>query len=1234
MNYFNSTPKLIGKAIFSSLLFLLFQFQLSGVTPDNNQLSLTCPPDIEVGPLFAECGIFVGFAALVWSSSEPVANSVFSVPSNHFFTYGTEVVTLTVTSTSGDVESCNFNVTVQPPPFTIECKPQVIVGFGGECTREITGEDILLGFRGCNDQYDIVILDQSGEDLGNTVDKEFVGPAWNFILIDLETENTCFGVIVVDGNTMEHDMTCPSDTTILCHELYDSVGVPSIDGCFLQEDYTHTFTDVRVNSYCDGDEIAFSVTRIWASTDPFGNSSNCNQTINANRVALDDIVFPLNRDGIQSPVLACTNEDDLPSDTDPSITGLPLVNGIDPSTVSCNITFVITDEITNVCGNHFEIERTWEALDYCLDESRFHVQTIILADTKAPDFSVPDTFYISTLATCGTLFLIPPIDLHDECSDFDLLIETPWQTHTTDSVISEIMKVPGIYNITFTATDDCDNSIIESSVLFVSEGVIATCPENKTISGDYYKDNLEEPLNNGDVLILNEFGLPLYYQNCVFVPTIDVQTDIDACYSGTIVRTHTVTVNGEDHICEQTITVEHETDIEVESPPEIDYYCDNNPINVDEPVVNNLTIEDLVISFSDEITTDTTGACLAMMRIWNIMNNCDPGFEVIVDQFIHVIDTISPVFTSGCTIPDICIIGNNCFTDLSIPIPQIDDCTNNTTLETSIFLSDTWLSDNSAFSSAIPGIYDIRYVATDLCNNQDTCFTTVKVVDCQAPTANCSGFEIVEILPPTLPMTVPELEVFADDFNDLSFDNCTGNLNFSFSPDVNDDSQIFDCVDLGVHPLTIFVTDENGNQDSCFSTLLIEDNMTVCVVEPFLSHVVATEQGEGIDDVEIINSLGLNLSTDSDGVYTFFPPPNTSFSITPFKNDDHDNGVTTFDIVVLTKHILGVIPLDSPYKIIAADANKSNSVTTFDAVEMRRLILGIYDEFPENTSWRFVPKDFVFADPNNPFSPAFPEVIDITTPAITELDFIGMKIGDLNGSASVNFNGEIQNRSYIESNSLLLPNLSAKKSDVVELPVIIESKSILGFQFALEFDVEKLELLEIKPGILNDNNFGKSNIHNGILRTTWNTNYAYLPEKNEPLFTLIFKSLGNGRISDLIKINRHEMPVEVYSEALAIHDLQLTFPDNIDNKTQTILFPSKPNPFHDFTTIGFQLPEGGPVSFTFYTPSGTILKKSVANYPAGYSEIRISASELNQSGIVLYRFESESGNGQGRMVVF
>ena len=90
------------------------------------------------------------------------------------------------------------------------------------------------------------------------------------------------------------------------------------------------------------------------------------------------------------------------------------------------------------------------------------------------------------------------------------------------------------------------------------------------------------------------------------------------------------------------------------------------------------------------------------------------------------------------------------------------------------------------------------------------------------------------------------------------------------------------------------------------------------------------------------------------------------------KDDNPLNGVSTYDLVLISKHILGLAPLNSPYKMIAADANKNNSITTTDIVEFRKLILGIYNELPNNTSWRFVDAEYAFPNPANPFQTYVP----------------------------------------------------------------------------------------------------------------------------------------------------------------------------------------------------------------------------------------------------------------------
>jgi len=67
------------------------------------------------------------------------------------------------------------------------------------------------------------------------------------------------------------------------------------------------------------------------------------------------------------------------------------------------------------------------------------------------------------------------------------------------------------------------------------------------------------------------------------------------------------------------------------------------------------------------------------------------------------------------------------------------------------------------------------------------------------------------------------------------------------------------------------------------------------------------------------------------------------------------------------------------------------------------LILHIDEGFANNTSWRFLEADYPFPVPTNPFASIFPEATYINglTPD-EQHDFVGVKIGDVNGSVVAN----------------------------------------------------------------------------------------------------------------------------------------------------------------------------------------------------------------------------------------
>ena len=98
----------------------------------------------------------------------------------------------------------------------------------------------------------------------------------------------------------------------------------------------------------------------------------------------------------------------------------------------------------------------------------------------------------------------------------------------------------------------------------------------------------------------------------------------------------------------------------------------------------------------------------------------------------------------------------------------------------------------------------------------------------------------------------------------------------------------------------------------------------------------------------------IDQTTDIDGSYAFgYLPSNNNYRISAEKNNDFLNGVSTLDIIHIQRHILGTKHFDSAFDMIAGDINNDRELTTIDLIELRKLILGIYDELPNNKSWKF-----------------------------------------------------------------------------------------------------------------------------------------------------------------------------------------------------------------------------------------------------------------------------------------
>jgi hypothetical protein len=323
--------------------------------------------------------------------------------------------------------------------------------------------------------------------------------------------------------------------------------------------------------------------------------------------------------------------------------------------------------------------------------------------------------------------------------------------------------------------------------------------------------------------------------------------------------------------------------------------------------------------------------------------------------------------------------------------------------------------------------------------------------------------------------------------------------------------------------------------------------------------------------------------------------------------------------VLISKHILGSEPLNSPYKMIAADANKSGSITTFDIVELRKLILGIYTELPANTSWRFVDKAFAFPNANNPFQSAFPEVISVADAMLNQMDedFVGVKVGDVNGSAVANATMQAEERT---SGTAIFDVEDREVKAGEEFEVTFKSAEALkGFQFTLSLDGLKA------VGAVEGENVNASNFN--LLADK----AAAVSIDGAQEFTLRFRAEKAGRLSQMLGVSGSITRAEAYGAA---GRLGVAF--RFDGKTIAgvgfELYQNQPNPFVNKTFIGFYLPEAAEATLTVFDETGRVVYQQKAQFAKGENAISLDRALLNTTGMLYYKLETATDSATKKMI--
>jgi len=736
--------------------------------------------------------------------------------------------------------------------------------------------------------------------------------------------------------------------------------------------------------------------------------------------------------------------------------------------------------------------------------------------------------------------------------------------------------------------------------------------------------------------------------------------------------------------CTQIIAIDYVQDWEITFPQDANLVCPMAPTVTDSVTVKGGNCDKLAVSVETQMFDVVADACFKVIKTYHIINWCNynpgdapshtynadnmpesgmlteedlPFFSYITfTQVIKVDDREGPVvIVPAMEDADACIIGahdgfiesvgdpiscgevktfsafaTDCVTEVGGTLgytyklyqgTEAQVIENQATVMASSTVSEP--SNTAEFSAFVTaGTYTAEFVFTDNCGNSTLARNEYTFRECKNPTPYLLNGIAIE-----LGQQTASTDIWANDFNQGSYDNCTQqedlrfriwHVSLGFNPpttaqgvlDSLPTSITFNCNYLGTQVVQVYIIDESNNFNFASTFVLIQDNMRACDggeddIENMIAGDIVNFNGESIEDVMVTVNGVQEMMTPSDGHYQFMLPKNGNYTITPEKNDDPLNGISTFDLVLISKHILGLNTFDSPYKYIAADINKSGTITAFDI----------------DATYNFISAA--------PMSEAFREVITIEslTENRMQTDFVGVKIGDVNGNATTNsllgaevrgnrgtFNFQIMDQLVYAGETVSIP---VKAADIADLD---------GYQFTLNF--AGLELLTIEEGLVTQEHFNTNLQDKDKLITSWNGE----AKGEDLLFTLKMKSMVTGYLHDVLQVNSDYTVAEAYHSSGELLQVELDFIP-IAESLAFQLDQNAPNPFKEETVIGFMLPEAGIATLKVMDIRGKILRIIRNNFDKGYNQIRLDAKTLGASGVLYYQLEAGSYLANKKMII-
>jgi len=446
-------------------------------------------------------------------------------------------------------------------------------------------------------------------------------------------------------------------------------------------------------------------------------------------------------------------------------------------------------------------------------------------------------------------------------------------------------------------------------------------------------------------------------------------------------------------------------------------------------------------------------------------------------------------------------------------------------------------------------------------------------------------------------------------------------------------------VRMYVHDKGTGLVGAERNNDWCEVTLTLVDNTNSCGgnASPRVAGIVATESNVTVPNVTVNLTSQTETRThvtDATGSYQFTVPAGLNYDLSASRDDNHGQGVTTLDLVLIQRHILNQSRLSTPYQLIAADVNGSRTITTADMADIRKVVLGVSDRFAATTSWNFVDKAQTFADANNPWLYDSNINLGVLNASSLANDFVAVKMGDVNGSAVSANNNNVEGRSA-RNLVLVADAATVAAGEVVTLDVRAENfADVYGYQFSA--NLNGLKVIGVRSGAINvtESNYGMPRAN--VMTMSWNNETAVTVGSEDVLFTLVLAAEKSGNVSEMMNIGSTVTAAEAYvGSEMTVNGVSMNFRSSgVATAAEYALGQNTPNPFTTETVINYYVPAAAAVKFTITDVTGKVITVRNETAVAGANQLTLNRAEMGSaSGVLFYQMESGDFTATKKMII-